>query len=261
MEYNKNTCVNNIYKLVKEKNLRIGEIESISGVSVGYFSKLLKEGNTASPSIEVLSKISDILNVSLDTLCKNDLSSLSDTDLYINNFLSSLIKKTNEGEFIWIKESKLALNSELVDELESKSKKFFEFEDVPYKGETEYPEYHERPVFKSLFRKGELLEAFDDCFYLELPTSSTVFLMNISRINNGINRNIESDVDIEIYIQYGNEICPITRLQSKEESTFDNIIRDLYTSAKESSKHNFLNRTARNAIDSYMDSSYKIFYK
>lgn len=257
MEYDKNICLNNIYKLVKEKNLKLGELENKVGVSVGYFSKLLKEGNKASPSIEVLSKIGDLLNISLDKLCKTDLSKMGDSEFYVFSFLSSLLKRTREGEFIWVCENEKELNDLNLNSIECKSKKLFYFAEVPYRSEIEYPEYHTRVVFKSAFRRGEQLEAENNSYYLDLPNGTTVFMMMIRRINNGLNYDINEDVDIEVYIQKGDDISPVARFQSKEDIIFDNIVYELFIAAGQSAKHCLLNQNAKDAIDEYMKNEEK----
>ena len=70
--FDKNRCLNNIYFLVKEKNLRIGDLEAGAGVSIGYISRLNKDDSKATPSIEFLVSIADKLDVTIDALIQYD---------------------------------------------------------------------------------------------------------------------------------------------------------------------------------------------
>ena len=78
--------VENIYLLIKEKDLKIGDVESKSGISTGYLSRL-KDSKT-NINIESLYKIANYLNVTIDSLVNCDFSELSATEKYMLNFLT-----------------------------------------------------------------------------------------------------------------------------------------------------------------------------
>lgn len=100
--YNRAYCIENIFVLAKEKNIKIGELENAAGVSSGYLSRLKKEGNESNPSIDILCAIADKLDVSIDSLVSKRLSVLSPEERYMLEFLNKMIKNT-EDENIWWK--------------------------------------------------------------------------------------------------------------------------------------------------------------
>lgn len=67
----------NIAFLIEESNIKIGELESKIGVSKGYFSR------QTNPSIEIIMRTAETLNVSVDELLKVNLSDSVDMQLHI----------------------------------------------------------------------------------------------------------------------------------------------------------------------------------
>ena len=65
-QFDKSKCLGNIYHLVKERGLKIGDLEDQAGVSIGYLSRLNKDDNKSTPGIEFLLAVAQVLNVSLD---------------------------------------------------------------------------------------------------------------------------------------------------------------------------------------------------
>lgn len=49
MVYDKNRFINNVYELAKQQKLKIGELETACGVSVGYFARLRQGDKNAAP--------------------------------------------------------------------------------------------------------------------------------------------------------------------------------------------------------------------
>ena len=109
-KFDKMRCIANIYGLSKQKNMKIGELESKAGVSAGYLSRLNKEDSTASPSIEFLAVIATELDISLDTLIGAELVKLTSTEEYILNFLKRLIVDTESDKLVWLRETKQELD-------------------------------------------------------------------------------------------------------------------------------------------------------
>lgn len=68
MGFDKRRCMSAIYAIAKEKGVKIGDLEKETGVSTGYLSKLNKEENTSSPSIELLVAAAQLLGVTVDML-------------------------------------------------------------------------------------------------------------------------------------------------------------------------------------------------
>ena len=99
-KFNKTIIFDNIAFMLKESGKKIGELETEAGVSLGYISRMSKEGN-AKPGIDFIMKTAEALNVSVDTLLRVDLSSLTATEKYLISFLEKLVKDTFDDKLDW----------------------------------------------------------------------------------------------------------------------------------------------------------------
>lgn len=85
-KFNKQVLFDNIAFLVKERGLKIGELETGAGVSPGYISRASKEGGPT-PGIEFIANIARELQVSIDTLISAHMAEMTPTERYIISFL------------------------------------------------------------------------------------------------------------------------------------------------------------------------------
>ena len=53
MEFDRARLMNNINTLIKDKNIKIGELENSIGISTGYLSKMSKADNESMPGIDM----------------------------------------------------------------------------------------------------------------------------------------------------------------------------------------------------------------
>lgn len=100
-DYKNSTLANNISFLTSKYGLKIGELESLLGISTGYISRTTKEGTVKKMSIDVVWKIARIFNISLQDLIGNDLEGLKGNNALLQSFLNKLIKRTENGEHDW----------------------------------------------------------------------------------------------------------------------------------------------------------------
>ncbi len=115
-KFDKLICIENIYYLAKLKGIRIGELEKKAGVSAGYLSRINRDDNTASPSIECLTAIASELDVTLDFLLGVVLGQLTPTDRYVLKFINKLTERTVNGDIDWEHYSPTQLYSKIVVE-------------------------------------------------------------------------------------------------------------------------------------------------
>ena len=54
MEFDRARLMNNINTLIKDKNIKIGELENSIGISTGYLSKMSKADNESMPGIDLI---------------------------------------------------------------------------------------------------------------------------------------------------------------------------------------------------------------
>lgn len=100
-EFDRTRCLNNIYSLCRQNNVKIGELEAAASLSAGYLSRMIKDEATGKPSIELLLAASSMLNVSVDLLLNVDFNTLTDTETYLLQFTEKLLLESSEKKLFW----------------------------------------------------------------------------------------------------------------------------------------------------------------
>lgn len=101
MEFDRTKLMTNITALIKEKGLRIGELENKVGISAGYISKMTKAENESMPGIDLIFKLAQELEVSMEALICGDFNKSNDNLLFLIQFLHSLIEDINIHRDEW----------------------------------------------------------------------------------------------------------------------------------------------------------------
>ena len=101
MRYDKNLFISNVYYLAKNQGLKIGQLESICGVSTGYFARLRQGGKNIAPGADFLLEISRQLSVSVDALLTFDFSGKSDSDIDLLQYIDKLTRETLNRTLAW----------------------------------------------------------------------------------------------------------------------------------------------------------------
>lgn len=76
-DFNNGCLVKNIAYLLKKYGLRMGDLERLLGISAGYISRTVKENSSKKLSIDVVWKIAELFEISVQKLIEDDLSDLS----------------------------------------------------------------------------------------------------------------------------------------------------------------------------------------
>ena len=100
-EFDKTILLSNIYYLLKQNDLRVGELEQILGISTGYISRIAKPGSDKKLSIDVVWKIAQIFGVSLRDLLETDLQIPNSNANMVAKFLIKLRQQTERNEIHW----------------------------------------------------------------------------------------------------------------------------------------------------------------
>ncbi len=100
-EFNRQKLAENIMALMKQKKLKIGEVEQQIGISTGYLSKMLKKDTDAAPSTDIIWKLAKVLGVSTDMLIEGDFTKVMDNIHYLANFFTKLKIMTDGNELEW----------------------------------------------------------------------------------------------------------------------------------------------------------------
>lgn len=103
MEFDKNRLMNNINTLIKERGMKIGSLETEIDISTGYLSRMSKEGNDTMPGIDLIWKLAQKLEVSVDSLVTGDFQRSNDNLFFIMRFLHTLETDTNLHAVKWEK--------------------------------------------------------------------------------------------------------------------------------------------------------------
>ena len=244
-EFNKKLLLENISYLVKEKNLKIGEVETQAGVSPGYISRN-RDGNTK-PGIDFIVRIADILGVSIDTLLMIDLSKLTPTENYLVKFIDKLIRDTSSDKLEWNCETEKSLNALETDNNGFVSHPLFQSSSVTIHNGEEYPESYVQAIFVSRSYENSTYIG-GNCYNLSLKNQTTLFLMNVQSSDD--REDVASAIEIWMYSnQTGRKfVC----------STYVNygisyLIETLYYAVVEDSKHPKLNKDIKSTIDAFMN--------
>ena len=245
-DFNKNLLLDNILYLVKEKNLKIGEVEVQAGVSPGYISRN-RDGNTK-PSIEFIVNISSILNVSIDALTRVDFSAMTPTEKYLVSFIEKLIRDTTDDKLSWDVETKKYLNELETDNNGDVYHSLFQATEFSAHNGDYYPAPFCSTVFPShSFEMNTTIHG--DCFNLRLKNNTYLYLMNVEELKQ--DENDVTQIATEIWMfssNTGRQFLCSNRIHTELSCLVDL----LYTSVQESSKHPIVKKEVKTVIDAFM---------
>lgn len=101
MDLDKDRCLSNIYLLAKQKGIRIGDLETSCGVSVGYLARFRQDKKQSLPGAEFLYRAAALLETSVDALLNYDYRLATDTEKTLLSFMDKLILDTRKEKLIW----------------------------------------------------------------------------------------------------------------------------------------------------------------
>ena len=103
MKFNKKRFLKNIDNLLKERNMKISELEKKIYLSSGYFSRLRNEKGDVYPKIDTISDIADVFGVSIDYLLySEDIGNETSNVSIVCDFIKKLQKDSGQGKVVWI---------------------------------------------------------------------------------------------------------------------------------------------------------------
>lgn len=243
--FDKKKCIDNIRELLKTSDTRIGQIEKEAKCTTGYLSRLEKEGNKSDPSIEFLCTAANLLGVTLDSLVNGDFASITPTEQYLLNFVSSMIKDTKTDDIVWSRETAATLNrvDYFLNPPETSHPLFKIYEDIGCSG---YPE----PMgteYNSMFLVDEHFLPFRNSYNAKLPNmEDKVYLMSIHVPD-------VTDEILELYIvDESDNVNPICCTAETCQIVVD-AINALYKEIELSSSHVHISRETKSVIDRYIN--------
>lgn len=112
-EFNVNKLLSNIVILVKDRGLKFGEIESTVGISTGYLNRMIRKGSDANPSMEIVWKLANYFDLSVETLVDGDASNPYDNIRLITAIAKFCKQNTLSGQMEWTPISINEINNEM----------------------------------------------------------------------------------------------------------------------------------------------------
>lgn len=248
-EFNKKRLLDNIYFLVKEKNLKLGELESAAGAAPGYLSRLNKEDSKATPSVEFLTAVAERLNVSVDGLIKNDYTTLSSTEKYILDFLNKLIEKTEGFESIWEKLTCSQMYELFVYGDGTPKGPFYKMRVVSTDYSSGYPIDSEEPEYVSFYHPDESVILGRSTYVLDLENGSALYLFRIGIQDDPIE---PTKYEYELYVLKNDKASPVCHSCYFKETPFDDPLDLLFTAAEVSTSVPIIGPDVKEVIDEFM---------
>lgn len=100
-DFNNGIFMKNMAFLLKKYNLKMGDLEKVLGISTGYISRTAKENSTKKLSIDVVWKMAELFEVSIDKLISDDISELNGNVGMLVDFMEKLKHQTECVEIEW----------------------------------------------------------------------------------------------------------------------------------------------------------------
>lgn len=100
-DFNNGILMKNLAFLLKKYNLKMGDLEKILGISAGYISRTAKENSAKKLSIDVVWKIAELFEISVDKLISDDISELSGNIGMLVDFMDKLHHQTECVDIEW----------------------------------------------------------------------------------------------------------------------------------------------------------------
>ncbi len=101
MMIERDRCISNIYLLAKKQGIRIGDLENSCKVSIGYLARLRQDPKKPLPGSDFLFRAAALLGVTVDSLMSCDYRIATDEEVYLQKFVSQLIKDSNKKKIVW----------------------------------------------------------------------------------------------------------------------------------------------------------------
>lgn len=229
----------NLNYLAKSKGIRLGDLEKACSVSPGYFSRIgNSEDQTKMPNLYCITRVAEKLNVSIDSLVLNNYASLNETELFIVKMIEKIIKRTQSGALQWDRKFKGDAEREGM------------MGDHPL---LESVEGVEAPIYKTkIIDKCCMLD--DDIYsYLDKKTGRTFYISKARYVDSSLDKKNCIIFELNSIISYGYdpELVCYSKVDSPE--IIKEAMRNLFESAKASSKHLKLDENIKTSLYSLAD--------
>lgn len=99
--FDKEFYLNNVFAIAKQQNISIPMLEMYIDVSGGYLVKLRNDDTRKNITAEIMLRISEVLGVSVEYLCKVKCDALNKDEVAVLAFFEKIKKNTLENKYKW----------------------------------------------------------------------------------------------------------------------------------------------------------------
>ena len=250
MTPDKDRCLGNIYRLAKKKGLRIGDLETSCGVSIGYLARLRQDKKQTLPGSEFLFHAAALLDTTVDYLLNYDDRFATDSEKYLSSFIRQMIRDTMAEKLFWQLDPAFIPSPFISDKT------------------TTYPDHPLIALDPVLMQEGKSKEIYlspfhpsaDDLVPLSawrtaLSSETDVFLIRISQ------KKSESacaepwdELELYLYDRKSGTVTPLCHTNTHSPGFLDHDLADLFATVGDSFQTRPLVPSAQDAIDRYMNS-------
>lgn len=249
--FDKAIMVENIRRYAKDKGIRIGNIETMAGVSAGYFSRIDgKDKNSITPSIETIVKVADLLCVNIEDLLYSKDEYQTPNEKKALDFINTLIKRTQLYQIDWVKEKREDIVSCDRDTGNTKHPlaRSYIKEDNPsdYFGNNNYEPYYKSQFIRD---KNYIVVLEGDGYKCEITNTASAYIEKV-----GVDEKLpfDGEIEYELYIMTTNEITPLCHSGKGQLEDICYKLERLYNLAAEANSHIILNDDVKKAMDEFM---------
>ena len=248
----KERCITNLRALAKRKGIRIKDLETSCGVSVGYLSRLHLDQKQALPGSDFLFKAAAFLGTTVDSLVHFDYQLASDTDLKLHSFIKKLTLDSLSEKIIWDTDPECVPSAVI---LESK----VVFPDHPLLGLDPklLLQGHSKQYYASPFHPAAYSLILRDAWRASISEDTLVLLTRIVPEESEDSSSGESAEEIELYLYNADvkSLSPLCHTNPEHPDILHEDLSDLYETVSELLHRNALDQYAVRAIDAYLAGS------
>lgn len=252
MKADRDLCINNLYILAKKKGIRICDLETSCGVSIGYLARLRKDKNNSLPGADFLVRAASLLETSVDSLLFFDYHAATDTEIYLHLFVSRLSLDSLSEKIIWQPDPECLPSPVEADSAAGLS-------DHPLLSFD--PRLMEQGIYKEIY-----LSPFHPMVYDLLPRAAfrapisedtLVLLIRVSPPNADQQPDSEEGIELFLYNTKAKALSALCSTDNQHSSVLDHALSTLCRIVSESVQRTKLDQYAVSAIDAYMNTHRK----
>lgn len=242
-KYDRIRLIENIQRVAKEKNVKIGDMEEKAGTSTGFISRLKKDDQKGNFNVDLLCSVAEDLDCTLDYLVYAGEEGLTDNEKFMLEFIDKLTRDTNQYETEWS-----MMEPSIKD-------KYYIFEHPLFRkidGCVEDPDgnfhYPQEMVYDSRFVDNASIAG--NCFYTMLDDfhQAKVYVMKVSEYVDMFKNN----EIIEIYIIEKNGTIRTVACSKFACDEVKAAIENLYKSISDARSHLTVDSRVKSIIGEYM---------